>query len=109
MIEACHSRGASVSPRLARAWRREPGMTNIVIGPACASPRSEWQGSGRRPMQGGLRALWRVGILSTATPHGALRLSLAAIMTYHSISRGTGALGVCAAVAIAGRAHADPR
>src|SRR3977135_2630153 len=30
-------------------------------------------------------------------------------MTYHSISRWSGALGVCAVVAIAPQAHADPR
>src|SRR3954463_5400751 len=46
---------------------------------------------------------------SAATAHGALRFSLAVIMTYHSISRLTGALGVCAAVAMARPAHADPR
>src|SRR4051794_12013742 len=46
--------------------------------------------------------------VSTAA-HGALRFSLAAIMTYHSISRWTGALGVCAAVALAAPALADPR
>src|SRR3954463_8956566 len=46
---------------------------------------------------------------SAATAHGALRFSLAVIMTYHSISRLTGALGVCAVVAIVDPAHADPR
>src|SRR4051794_36827823 len=34
---------------------------------------------------------------------------VAVFMTHHSISRLTGALGVCAAVAIARPAHADPR
>jgi hypothetical protein len=41
--------------------------------------------------------------------HGASRFSLAVIMIYHSISRWSGALGVCAVVAIVRPAHADPR
>jgi hypothetical protein len=41
--------------------------------------------------------------------HDASRFSQAVIMTYHSISRWSGALGVCAVVAIGRPAHADPR
>jgi hypothetical protein len=50
-----------------------------------------------------------VGDRSIATARGALRFSLAVIMTYHSISRLSGALGVCAAVAIARPAYSEPR
>jgi hypothetical protein len=39
----------------------------------------------------------------------ARRVSVAGFMTHHSISRLTGALGVCAAVAMVRPAHADPR
>ncbi len=46
---------------------------------------------------------------STAAAHDASRFSLAVRMTYHSISRLSGALGVCAVVAIAPQAQADPR
>jgi hypothetical protein len=46
---------------------------------------------------------------STATAHGASRLSVEALMTHNSISRLSSALGVCAVVAIVRPAHADPR
>src|ERR1700710_2011265 len=59
-------------------------------------------------MKGRLSCVWEA-ICSTATAHGASRFSLAVLMTYHSISRLTGALSVCAVVAIARPAHSEPR
>src|SRR4051794_9023884 len=84
-------------------------MIDIVIDRADPSPRSEWQGAGRQPMKGNLPRGWRLEIDQSRRRTAPRGLAWLVSMTYHSISRSTGALGVCAAVAIARPAHAEPR
>ena len=73
-----------------------------------ASLRIEWQVNGRRPMKGRLLAARRLVPLRGAVT-ACRGFGMALMMSHDGLSRLSGALGVCAFVAVVLPAQADPR
>lgn len=72
-----------------------------------------WQIKGRRPIKGRLRSFWGTSCPYNYGNHfGDAKtpdLLMTALMAYRSLSRWSGALGVCAIVAVIRPAHAEPK